>query len=136
MLVSHGDDEPDPRDNAMLKLFRRVVPSTDQYDGQNFLTTLNGRRVATPLFAALVVVEAMDLVFAVDSIPAIFGVTLDPFIVYTSNIFAILGCSILLPAREPPAVRPPQDGLAVILTFIGVKMLVVKWVHVRLGRSP
>ncbi len=132
MLLSRGDDDPDPRDNAMLKLFRRVVPSTDQYDGQNFLTKLNGRTVATPLFAALIVVEAMDLVFAVDSIPAIFAITTDPFIVFTSNIFAILGLRSLffLLASLLHKFVHLKVGLAVILTFIGVKMLIVKWVHV------
>jgi len=137
MLFSRGGDEADPRDNAMLKLFRRVVPSTDQYAGQNFLTKLNGRTVATPLLAALVVVEAMDLVFAVDSIPAIFAITTDPFIVFTSNIFAILGLRSLffLLANSLDKFVHLKTGLAVILSFIGVKMLIVKWFHLPIWLS-
>ncbi len=132
MLFAAGDEDPDPRDNKILKLFRRLVPSTEHYDGQKFLTRENGRRLATPLLAALVVVEAMDLVFAVDSIPAIFAVTTDPFIVFTSNIFAILGLRSLffLLANVLDKFVHLKIGLAIILSFVGVKMLIVRWYHV------
>jgi tellurite resistance protein TerC len=80
-----------PADSAVIKLARRLIPATDRLDGEKFFTVENGKRVATPLFMALLLVEATDVVFAVDSIPAIFAVTSDPFIVFTSNIFAILG---------------------------------------------
>ena len=109
----------------MLRLFRRIVPSTDQYVEGKFFAKLNGRTFATPLFAVLVVVETADLIFAVDSIPAILAVTLDPFIVYTSNVFAILGLRALYFALAG-AMRLFHYlhlGLSSILVFIGIKML-------------
>ena len=125
-MLFAGEQDPDPQKNRVLRLFRRFVPTTDRYDGQHFFTIENGRRVATPLLAALVVIEAMDLVFAVDSIPAIFAVTLDPFIVFTSNIFAILGLRALyfLLANVVEKFVHLKIGLAVILAYVGVKMLV------------
>ena len=131
MLVA-GDQEPDPQQNRILKLFRRFVPSTDEYDHDHFLTARNGRTVATPLLAALVVVEAMDLVFAVDSIPAIFAVTTDAFIVFTSNIFAILGLRTFyfLLANILDRFVHLKVGLAVILSFVGTKMLIAGWYKV------
>src|SRR4029077_8166071 len=85
------DEQVHPERNLVLRLFRRIVPMTSDYDGQRFLVRREGRTLATPLLMVLVVVEVTDIIFAVDSIPAILAVTQDPFIVYTSNIFAILG---------------------------------------------
>jgi len=132
MLVV-GEEEPDPQKNRALRLFRRFVPTTDHYRGQHFLTREGGRLMATPLMATLVVIEAMDLVFAVDSIPAIFAVTLDPFIVFTSNIFAILGLRSLyfLLANVIEKFAHLKIGLAILLTYVGVKMVITFWdIHI------
>jgi len=116
-----------PGDGAVLRLAKRLIPSTDRYAGDRFFTTENGRRVATPLFMALLLVEATDVVFAVDSIPAIFAVTSDPFIVFTSNIFAILGLRSLffLLAGIVDKFRYLKVGLAVVLVFVGLKMALI-----------
>jgi tellurite resistance protein TerC len=109
-----------------MRLARRTLPLTSRYDGQKFFTVENGRRVATPLFLVLLLVEFTDLIFAVDSIPAIFAVTTDPFLVYTSNVFAILGLRSLffLLAGVVHRFHLLKYGLAVILTFVGVKMVI------------
>ena len=99
-LLLHSGDEIHPERNPVYRLFRRLVPAVSDYRGARFTVVESGRRYATPLLAVLVVVEATDVVFAVDSIPAIFAVTIDPFIVYTSNIFAILG-SVLCTSSSP-----------------------------------
>lgn len=131
MLLS-GDEAPDPQKNRVLKLFRRFVPSTENYDGHRFTTKIEGRRLATPLMATLVVIEAMDLVFAVDSIPAIFAITTDPFIVFTSNIFAIMGLRSIyfVLANVIEKFVHLKIGLAVILSYVGVKMLVSGFFHI------
>lgn len=125
MLVEH-EKEPHPERNLVFLLFRRLVPTTTRYDGQHLFTVENGKKVATPLLAALVVVEAMDVVFAVDSIPAVFAVTRDPFIVFTSNVFAILGLRSLyfLLADALDRFVHLKFGLSIILVYVGVKMLV------------
>jgi tellurite resistance protein TerC len=127
-IVVQRDEELDPSKNPVLRLFRRLVPSSHHYDGAKFLTVENGRRVATPLLAVLVVVESADVMFAVDSIPAIFGVTTDTFIVLTSNIFAILGLRSLffLIQGLVQKLRFLKIGVAIILAFIGVKILIEK----------
>jgi tellurite resistance protein TerC len=127
MGLSHGKPEKDPSQNAIVKLARRRLPFTDTYDGQRFFTRVNAKRVATPLLLVLISVEITDLVFAVDSIPAIFAVTRDPFIVYTSNAFAILGLRALyfLLADLKNRFRYLKLGLAVILVYVGVKLTVV-----------
>jgi len=109
-----------------LRLFRRLVPTTPEYDGAHFVVKRDGRRMATPLLAVLVVVEASDVVFAIDSIPAVFGVTRDVFIVLTSNIFAVLGLRSLFFLIEGlvQKLRFLKIGVAVILAFIGVKILI------------
>jgi tellurite resistance protein TerC len=116
-----------PADSAVIKLARRLIPATDRLDGEKFFTVENGKRVATPLFMALLLVEATDVVFAVDSIPAIFAVTSDPFIVFTSNIFAILGLRSLffLLAGVVDKFRYLKTGLAAVLVFVGAKMSLV-----------
>lgn len=128
MLLA-SDQMPDPQKNRALRLFRRFIPTTSHYEGHHFLVVQDGKRMATPLLATLVVIEAMDLVFAVDSIPAIFAVTLDPFIVFTSNIFAILGLRSLyfLLANVVEKFIHLKYGLAVILTYVGVKMVISGW---------
>jgi tellurite resistance protein TerC len=125
-ILVQRDEELDPSKNLTLRIFRRIVPSTTEYDGARFLTRQNGRLVATPLLAVLVVLDAADVVFAVDSIPAVFGVTTDLFIVLTSNIFAILGLRSLffLVAALVQKLRFLKLGVAVVLAFIGVKILI------------
>ena len=129
-MATHDEMDIEPESNPVLKLLRRIVPISPRYDGQHFFTrqTIGGvtRRAATPLFVVLVMVETTDLIFAVDSIPAIFAVTRDPFLVYTSNVFAILGLRSMyfLLAGVIDKFHFLKLGLAVVLIFVGVKMLV------------
>jgi tellurite resistance protein TerC len=136
-LLVQRNEHYDPAGNPIVKLFRRFMPVSDKYDGQNFFTRIDGRRVATPLFLALLVVEATDVVFAVDSIPAIFAITKDPFIVFTSNIFAILGLRSLyfLLAGVVDKFRYLKLGLSFVLVFVGLKMLLVDYYKVPVGLS-
>lgn len=131
MLFDKDDGPVNMQDNRILKLVRRFIPVTEHYEGQKFFTRKSGRRMATPLFLVLVVVEVTDLVFAVDSIPAIFAITTDPFLVFTSNIFAILGLRSLyfLLAGIIHRFIYLKAGLAVILGFVGIKMLIADWYH-------
>jgi tellurite resistance protein TerC len=126
------DEEFDAEQNPVVKAARRVLPLTDGYRGKHFFVTENGRRYATPLLLVLLLVEATDLIFAVDSIPAIFGITRDPFLVFTSNIFAVLGLRSLyfLLASVVTKFWMLKYGLAVILTFVGAKMLLESWIHI------
>jgi len=122
----------DPRSNPVFKLFRRLVPAVDTYHGPAFTVVLEGRRYATPLLLVLVAVELTDLVFAVDSVPAIFAVTKDPFIVFTSNIFAILGLRSLyfLLAGVVDKFHLLKVGLSLVLVFVGAKMLLAGWIKI------
>lgn len=124
MLVQE-DEQLDPEESSVVRLVTRFVPITRHYEEDKFFTVVNGRRTGTLLFLVLVIVEVTDLVFAVDSIPAIFGVTTDFFIVFTSNVFAILGLRTLffLLARVIDKFHYLKVGLALVLTMIGVKML-------------
>jgi len=117
-----------PEKNLLIRLVRRLMPVTPHYDGQRFFTRLDGRRAATPLFLALVMVEFTDLIFAVDSIPAIFAITADAFLVLSSNIFAILGLRALYfcLAGLIHRFRYLKPALIAVLGFVGVKMLLVK----------
>ena len=126
------DEEFEGEGNPIVRFVRRLLPMTADYHGKHFFTIENGRRVATPLVLVLVLVEFTDLIFAIDSIPAIFGVTRDPFIVFTSNIFAVLGLRTLyfLLAAVVDRFYLLKYGLAAILTFVGVKMIVEHWVHI------
>ncbi len=130
MLVSEGGVEPE--NNFVLKLARRFFPITAGFHGQKYTVVQDGRRALTPLALVLLMVETTDLVFALDSIPAIFAVTQKPFVVFTSNVFAILGLRSLyfVLANAIELFRFLKYGLALVLTFIGVKMLIVKWVHI------
>ena len=131
ILRAH-ETEVHPEKNPVFKLFRRFVPLTSDYHGKHFFVREGGRLLATPLLLVLVVVEATDVVFAVDSIPAIFGITHDPFIVFTSNIFAILGLRALyfLLAGLMHKFRYLSVGLGLVLVFIGVKMLIHDWFEI------
>jgi tellurite resistance protein TerC len=125
-MFRQQETELHPEDNPVVKLVTRFVPITRHYEGQNFLTRVNGKRAGTLLLLVLIIVEVTDLVFAVDSIPAIFAITTDTFIVYTSNVFAILGLRTLyfLLAGVVERFHYLKIGLAIVLTFIGVKMLI------------
>ncbi len=127
--IAHHDEEKqvDYDQNMVMRLVRRIVPTTNQYEGQNLFTRINGKRFATPLFAVLVLIEATDVVFAVDSVPAILAVSREPFIVFASNAFAILGLRSLyfLLGGMQGKFRYLNMGLGVILAFVGVKMLLV-----------
>jgi tellurite resistance protein TerC len=126
MLVVRGEGF-DPRANPVFRLFRRLVPAVETYHGAAFTVVQDGRRCATPLLLVLVAVELTDLVFAVDSVPAIFAVTKDPFLVFTSNIFAILGLRSLyfLLAGVVEKFHLLKVGLSLVLVFVGLKMLAV-----------
>jgi len=131
LFVQRGKEEH-PEDGWAMRMLRRFVPSTPRLDGDRFFTREGGRRLATPLFVALLLVEVSDVIFAVDSIPAIFAVTTDPFIVFTSNIFAILGLRSLffLLAGMAEQFRYLKVGLAAVLVFVGAKMAAVDFVKV------
>jgi tellurite resistance protein TerC len=136
-LLFRGGEEPHPERNPVVRLFSRFVPIAPGYSGSRFTVLQAGKRAATPLLLALVTVEATDVVFAVDSIPAVFAVTRDPFIVFTSNIFAILGLRSLyfLLAGVIGRFRFLKIGLAAILIFVGAKMLVSGVLEVPIGLS-
>jgi tellurite resistance protein TerC len=136
-LAFKGDEESDPAQNPAVKLVRRFLPVTDTMNGEKFFTRLNGKWVATPLFLVLVTVEFSDLVFALDSIPAIFGITQDGFVILTSNIFAIMGLRSMffLLSGFMDRFHYLQMGLALVLSFIGVKMLVADFYHIGTGTS-
>ncbi|CAN5524711.1 TerC family protein [soil metagenome] len=124
-LVLGGDSENSPADSKFMGLVNRVIPSTDKLDGQKLFTRVNGKRLATPLFAVLVLVELTDVLFAVDSVPAVLAVSGEQFIVFTSNAFAIMGLRSLyfLLADMRARFSYLQEGLAIILAFVGVKMI-------------
>ena len=136
MLRSAGsDDSVDPEQNPAVRLVRRFFPLSPTYDGERFITVHAGRRMLTPLALVLLVVETTDVVFALDSIPAIFGITSNAFIVFTSNVFAILGLRSLyfVLASLMGYFRLLKYGLAVVLVFIGFKMLADHWLKAWLG---
>ncbi len=131
-IFFHDESDPHPEKGIAFRVLRRMIPATGRFEGHRFFVVEAGRRVATPLFLALALIEISDVVFALDSVPAIFGVTLDPFIVFTSNIFAILGLRSLYFAVANLLRRFEhlKSGLAIVLVFIGAKMAVSAWVHV------
>ena len=136
MLRSRAS-HPDPTKNPVLRLFRRVVPTTEDYEGQRLVVRRAGRLLATPLLAVLVLVETTDVIFAVDSIPAIFAVTQDPFLVFTSNAFAILGLRALyfMLAGLIDRFVYLKVGLSAVLVFVGAKMLLIDVVKVPIWAS-
>jgi tellurite resistance protein TerC len=131
-MLLHRGAAFDPRANPVYRLFRRLVPATDDYHGPAFTVVRDGRRLATPLLLVLVAVELTDVVFAVDSVPAIFAVTRDPFLVFTSNIFAILGLRSLyfLLAGVVGRFHRLKVGLSLVLVFVGLKMALADLVKV------
>jgi len=137
ILAVKEDLEPHPERSAAFRWLRRVVPATARLEGHRFTVREGGRRLATPLLLALLLVEVSDVVFALDSIPAIFGVTLDPFIVFTSNVFAILGLRSLYFALSGIMDRfhHLRPALALVLVFIGGKMIVAPWLRIGQGAS-
>jgi tellurite resistance protein TerC len=142
-MAREGTPEVHPESNPVLKLARRLLPMTRQYAGQRFFVRLPrrggglGGYAATPLFVVLLVVETTDVMFALDSIPAIFAVTRDPFIIYTSNVFAILGLRSMyfVVAAVIRKFRYLRPALAVVLGFVGIKMLLGDVVHVPIAAS-
>ena len=136
ILLNRGT-EVHPEKNPVLRLFGKIVPTLPDTYGGRFTVKLDGKRYATSLLPVLVVVEVTDLVFAVDSIPAIFAVTRDPFIVYTSNIFAILGLRALyfLLASAMGKFRFLKIGLGLVLSFVGAKMVLAEWVAIPIELS-
>ena len=136
MLVM-AEKEPDLNKNPVLKFARRHLRISEDHHGEKFIVMKGGVRYFTPLFLVLILIEVSDLVFAVDSIPAIFAITTDPFIVFTSNIFAIMGLRALyfLLADVADRFHLLKYGLAMVLTFIGAKMLIAPWYHVPVAAS-
>lgn len=131
-LLFSDDHDMDPSDSGFLRLVRRFVRTTDELHGQKMFVRIDGHRFATPLFAVLLLVEATDVVFAVDSVPAILAVSKEQFLVFTSNAFAIMGLRSLyfLLADMRARFSYLQQGLAVILAFVGIKMIISRWYHV------
>jgi len=129
--------EPDLNDNPALKLLRRLLPVSQNYDGEKFWTMENGKKIATPLLMVIALIALTDVIFAVDSIPAIFAITTDPFIVLTSNVFAILGLRAMyfLLAAVAAKFHLLNYGLAVILVFIGSKMCLIDFYKIPVGIS-
>ncbi|KOV83210.1 tellurium resistance protein TerC [Nocardia sp. NRRL S-836] len=130
-LFRHRNEDPDVENNVVVKTARKLLPVTDDYVGGKIFTRVDGRRMATPLFVVLVAIGGVDLLFALDSIPAVFGVTEEPYIVFTANAFALLGLRALFFLVKGLLDRLVylSAGLAVILAFIGVK-LILHWAHV------
>ena len=126
------DKEIHPEKNPILRLFRRFVPVLEQYEGEKFFVWRDGRRFATPLLVVLLFVETTDLIFAVDSIPAVLAISTDPFIVYTSNAFAVLGLRALYFALSGimDKFHYLHYGLSAVLIFVGVKMVASDLVHI------
>lgn len=130
-VLRHDDDEGEVADGMAVRVVRRFLPVTDELDGRKFLTVRNGVRMATPLLACLVVIEVTDVVFALDSVPAVLAVSREPFIVFSSNAFAILGLRALyfLLADAKERFHYLSHALGVILIFVGVKMVASHWWH-------
>lgn len=136
-LFRHRDEDPSVSDNAVVALARRRLPLTDRYDGNRIVTRVNGRRMLTPLFIVLVAIGTTDFLFALDSIPAVYGVTTHPYIVLAANVFALLGLRSLffLVAGLLDRLVYLSMGLSVILTFIGIK-LVLHFAHLQNHSIP
>ncbi|HEX7301851.1 TerC family protein [Lentzea sp.] len=135
-LFRHRNEDPDVENNVVVTTARKLLPVTDDYVGGKIFTRVDGRRMATPLFVVLVAIGGVDLLFALDSIPAVFGVTEEPFIVFAANAFALLGLRALFFLVKGLLDRLVylSAGLAVILAFIGVK-LILHWAHVDISPS-
>ena len=132
MLLQKEDEKMDPGNSFILRVFKKFMPIKTDYHGSNFFVKENAKWFATPLFAALLVIEMSDVIFAVDSIPAVLGITRDTFLVYSSNIFAIIGLRSLYFLLSGMAGRFPylKYGISVILFFVGVKMIISHYVKI------
>jgi tellurite resistance protein TerC len=132
MLAADDNDDVEPEKNPAVRLARKFFPISPSFDGSKFMTIHEGKKMLTPLALVLLMVETTDVIFAVDSIPAIFAVTQDPFIVFTSNVFAILGLRSLyfVLAGAIDYFRFLKVGLSIVLVFIGAKMLINPWYHI------
>jgi tellurite resistance protein TerC len=135
-LFRHRDEDPDVEDNAIVRTARRVLPVTEDYVGGKIVTRIDGRRMVTPLFIVLLAIGSIDLLFALDSIPAVFGVTEQAYIVFVANAFALLGLRALFFLVKGLLDRLVylSTGLSIILAFIGVK-LILHWAHVDISPS-
>lgn len=131
-MVFTREKESDPEKSIAIRLTRKLFPVAAEFNGQKFFTMLNGRRALTPLALVLVLVETTDLIFALDSIPAIFAVTTNSFIVFTSNVFAILGLRSLyfVLAGAVQSFRYLKVGLSIVLVFIGLKMVLTRYIYI------
>lgn len=129
-LFKHWDEDPSPEDNALVRTIRKRIAMTDEYDGSKIFTRVNGKRIATPMFLVMIAIASTDLLFALDSIPATFGVTQEPFLVFAANAFALLGLRALyfLLKGLLDKLIYLSLGLSVILMFIGAK-LILTYVH-------
>ena len=136
-MFFQGDEKIEPENNPVVRLFRRLIPVSQEYHGQNFFIRKEGKWHATLMMVVLIVVETTDVIFAVDSIPAIFAITRDPFIVYTSNVFAILGLRALyfMLAGVMEMFRYLKVGLSFVLCFVGIKMILVDIYKIPIGVS-
>ena len=136
-LFKHWDEDPSPEDNALVRMIRKRIAMTDEYDGSKIFTKVNGKRLATPMFIVMIAIASTDLLFALDSIPATFGVTQEPFLVFAANAFALLGLRalyFLLKGLLDKLVYLSL-GLSIILMFIGVK-LIMTYVHEIVAEVP
>ena len=136
-LFKHWDEDPSPEDNALVRVIRKRIAMTDEYDGSKIFTKVNGKRLATPMFIVMIAIASTDLLFALDSIPATFGVTQEPFLVFAANAFALLGLRalyFLLKGLLDKLVYLSL-GLSIILMFIGVK-LIMTYVHEIVAEVP
>lgn len=131
-LVVSGENEIDPASSRFMNLIHRVIPTSPEFDGQRLFTRRAGKLFATPLFAVLILIEFTDVLFAVDSVPAVLAVSREQFLVFSSNAFAILGLRALyfLLADAHARFSYLKEGLAIILAFVGVKMLLHEWYHI------
>jgi tellurite resistance protein TerC len=134
-LAFQKEEAVDPGRNPVLRLTRRLVPMTEKFAGSKFFIRSGGRYLATPLFVVLIVVETTDLIFALDSIPAVLAISQDPFIVYTSNVFAILGLRALYFALAGvmESFHYLRYGLAAVLSFVGCKMIIAEFYKIPIG---
>jgi tellurite resistance protein TerC len=136
-LFKHWDEDPSPEDNALVRVIRKRIAMTDEYDGSKIFTKVNGKRLATPMFIVMIAIASTDLLFALDSIPATFGVTQEPFLVFAANAFALLGLRalyFLLKGLLDKLVYLSL-GLSIILMFIGVK-LIMTYIHEIVAEVP
>ena len=136
-MMKSEEDEEGLSGNRLLGGVKKIIPVGSEFHGDKFFTIENGKKIATPLFLVLIMIELSDVIFAVDSIPAVFAVTTDPFIVLTSNIFAVLGLRAMYFLLADVAERFVflKYGLAFVLSFIGLKMLMMHWVHIPISIS-